>query len=434
MMQRIAITTLGCKTNQFESAAMAEVLGKDGFQVVSFDEPADIYIINTCTVTARTDAESRQLIRRAARRRPGARIVVTGCYAQLAYDNLRDMPEINLVLGNTEKRDIASLVRGMGGGKQILVSDIAAEREAEGLNLESFAEHTRAFLQIQNGCDSFCSYCIVPHARGRSRSVPFAEVLEGVKTFAGRGFREVVLTGIHLGGYGLDLNPRMELLDLLKAVEGECMVERLRLGSIEPMEISIEMIRFLWASKIVCPHLHIPLQSGNDAILERMNRRYTTAFFREVIDGLVEAIPEISIGCDVIAGFPGEAEEEFQESYHFIESLPIAYLHVFPFSPRPGTPAATMAGQVGSGQIKKRAALLRGLGERKRAAYFRGFIGKDVKALGQEMEGNRMVKGLSRNYIQVLFPGDRSMVNVEKTVRITGADNKRLFGEILHTS
>jgi threonylcarbamoyladenosine tRNA methylthiotransferase MtaB len=200
------------------------------------------------------------------------------------------------------------------------------------------------------------------------------------------------------------------------------------------MEISTEMIRFLRASKIVCPHLHIPLQSGHDSILEQMSRRYTTALFREVIDGLVEAIPEISIGCDVIAGFPGETEEEFRESYHFIESLPIAYLHVFPFSPRPGTPAATMAGQVGSGQIKKRAALLRGLGERKRSAYFRRFIGKDVKALGQEMEGDRLVKGLSRNYIQVFFPGDRSMVNVETTVRISGADKKHLFGEILHGS
>ena len=275
-MQRIAITTLGCKTNQFESAVMAESLGREGFLVVPFEETADIYVINTCTVTARTDAESRQLIRRAARRRPGAKIVVTGCYAQLAYEKLREIPSVNLILGNSEKKSIVDFIRGIGDEMRIEVSDISRVKETGGMNLESFAEHTRAFLQVQNGCNSFCSYCIVPHVRGRSRSVPFTEALAGVNSFAVKGFREVVLTGIHLGAYGLDLEPLRDILDLLKTIEDECLVDRLRLGSIELTEISAPFVRFLASSQTVCPHLHIPLQSGHDRILERMNRNYTT--------------------------------------------------------------------------------------------------------------------------------------------------------------
>lgn len=430
-MQRIAITTLGCKTNQFESAAMAETLGREGFQVVPFEEAADIYVINTCTVTARTDAESRRLIRRAAKSRPGAKVVVTGCYAQLAFEKLREMPEVHLILGNTEKKGIAGLVREIGGGPRVQVSDISLEKKAEGLALESFSEHTRAFLQVQNGCDSFCSYCIVPYARGRSRSVPLADAMEGIRTFAGKGFREVVLTGIHLGGYGLDLTPATGLIDLLAAVEEGRLVERLRLGSIEPTEVSSELVRFLAVSEIVCPHLHIPLQSGHDRILERMNRGYTTARFREVIEGLVAAIPDISIGCDVIAGFPGETSGEFEESLRFIESLPIAYLHVFPFSPRPGTPAATMPDQVRRDQVRSRAEALRNLSDRKKEGYYRRFIDRELNVLVQEICEERMVKGLSRNYIQVVFPGTQDIINQEAVVRIYGVEKDKLRGEFL---
>ncbi len=236
-MLKIAITTLGCKTNQFESAAMAEALGRNGFRVVPFEEAADIYVINTCTVTARTDAESRRLIRRAHNRQPGAKVVVTGCYAQIAPEELQAMEGVHLVLGNTEKKGIAELIKALGEEPLVLVSDISRERQAAGVVLESFTEHTRAFLQIQNGCDAFCSYCIVPYARGKSRSVPLGEVLEGIKVFAEKGFKEVVLTGIHLGGYGLDFSPPRELLEILSAVEEKRLVRRLRIGSLEPTEI-----------------------------------------------------------------------------------------------------------------------------------------------------------------------------------------------------
>lgn len=428
-MQRIAITTLGCKINQFESAAMAETLGREGFLVVPFEDEADIYVINTCTVTARTDAESRRLIRRARNRQPEAKIVVTGCYAQVASEQLREMPGINLILGNTEKKGIAEEVREIGEKQRVLVSDISRERQEAGIALESFAEHTRAFLQVQNGCDAFCSYCIVPYARGRSRSVPFAEVLKGIRTFVDNGFKEVVLTGIHLGGYGLDLTPLNSLIDLLNVVEEDMLVPRLRLGSVESTEISAPLIRHFATSEIICPHLHIPLQSGNNQVLERMNRRYTTALFREVIEELLNAAPDICIGCDVIAGFPGETDGEYEATYRFIESLPIAYLHVFPFSPRQGTPAATMPNQVPSGVIRKRAEALRLLSERKKRAYYEKFIGRELKVLVQEMVEQGIVKGLSRNYIPVKLPGDVTLINSEITVRITGNGKRGLRGE-----
>ena len=428
-MQRIAITTLGCKINQFESAAMAESLGREGFLVVPFADEADIYLINTCTVTARTDAESRRLIRRARNRQPAAKIVVTGCYAQVAFDQLREMSGVHLILGNSEKKGIAELLREIGEEPRVLVSDISLERQAAGITLESFAEHTRVFLQVQNGCDAFCSYCIVPYARGRSRSVPLAEALDGIRSFAGKGFKEVVLTGIHLGGYGLDLTPRQSLLGLLTAVDEGELVPRLRVGSIEPTEITTPLVRFFATSEIICPHLHIPLQSGDDRVLERMNRRYNTSRFREVIEELAATIPDICIGCDVIAGFPGETDGEFETTYRLIDALPIAYLHVFPFSPRPGTPAATMPSQAPGGVIRERAAALRRLSERKKRAYHERFVGRELEVLVQERKEGGMVKGLSRNYIPVMLPGDDNLINSEISVRITGTGKELLRGE-----
>ncbi|ABQ25689.1 MiaB-like tRNA modifying enzyme [Geotalea uraniireducens Rf4] len=430
-MNTVAITTLGCKINQFESAAMSEALGKDGFQVIPFDDVADIYVINTCTVTSRTDAESRRLIRRASRQNPSARIVVTGCYAQVAFEELSDMPGVNLILGNSEKKGIAALLKEIGDGRQVLVSDISREKDAGGAQLESFAEHTRAFLQVQNGCDAFCSYCIVPYARGRSRSVPLDEALAGIRTFAAQGFKEVVLTGIHLGGYGLDLTPPLTLLDILIAAEKQQLVERIRVGSVEPTEVSDALIAFLAGSKLVCPHLHIPLQSGNDQVLSRMNRKYAANLFREVVEKLVCALPDICIGTDIITGFPGESAEEFEQGYRFLESLPVAYFHVFPFSPRTGTPAATMGDHVRSSVIKERAKALRKLSEEKKKAYYRTFLGKELPVLIQNREENGMLKGLSRNYMPVFVKGDDSLINNEQRVRITGVVREEVKGEVV---
>ena len=311
----------------------------------------------------------------------------------------------------------------------MLVSDISLEQRAESAALESFAEHTRAFLQVQNGCDAFCSYCIVPYARGRSRSVPLDEVLAGIRTFAEKGFREVVLTGIHLGGYGLDLTPRESLLGLLSAVEEQRLVPRLRVGSVEPTEISDAFIHFLAGSESVCPHLHIPLQSGSDTVLGRMNRKYSTARFREVLEKLVTAVPDICLGCDIIAGFPGETEDEFQEGLHFVESLPIAYLHVFPFSPREGTPAAVMPDQVNGAVVRERAQALRRLSDRKKRAFYQRFLGRELSVLVQEKAPDGLLKGLSRNYIPVTFAGDDLLLNSEVPVRVTAIAREYVRGE-----
>ena len=340
------------------------------------------------------------------------------------------MPGVNLILGNSEKKGIAAMLREIGAGKRVMVADISRETDGSGTRLESFAEHTRAFLQVQNGCDAFCSYCIVPYARGRSRSVPIAEALAGIRTFAQKGFKEVVLTGIHLGGYGLDLAPPLTLLDLLAAAEEQRLVGRIRVGSIEPTEISDALIAFIAASKIVCPHLHIPLQSGDDQVLSRMNRNYSTSLFRDVVEKLVTAVPALCIGSDIITGFPGESDAEFQQGFQFLESLPITYLHVFPFSPRSGTPAATMANQLHSSVIKERAKALRKLSEQKKRAYYRGFIGRDVAVLVQNRDENGLLKGLSRNYLPVFLEGEDALINSELLVRITGVVREEVRGEL----
>jgi threonylcarbamoyladenosine tRNA methylthiotransferase MtaB len=428
--QRVAITTLGCKINQFESAAMGEALASEGFTIVPFDSEADIYVINTCTVTAKTDAESRRLIRRATRQNPAARVAVTGCYAQVAFDELQGMPGVNLILGNNEKKGIVSFLREIGSTPVVAVSDITLQNDTETPKLESFAEHTRAFLQIQNGCNGTCSYCIVPSARGKSRSVPFQEAVAGITRFAASGYREVVLTGIHLGAYGLDLSPPASLLELLQHADHMQPVERLRTGSVEPNEISDQMINFLAAAKTVCHHLHIPLQSGSDQVLARMNRTYDSALFRTLVQKLVAAMPDLCIGTDVITGFPGESETEFAEGFRFLEELPLAYLHVFPFSARSGTPAATMPGQVHGSVVKERAKELRRLSDRKKRAFHNSQLGKELQVLihGKEVDG--VLKGLSRNFIPVMLPGDSSLINTEVTVRVTRVERELVWGEL----
>jgi threonylcarbamoyladenosine tRNA methylthiotransferase MtaB len=433
MTKKIAITTLGCKINQFESAAMTEALEQDGFSIVPFSESADFYVINSCTVTAKTDAESRRLIRRATRQNPQARVVVTGCYAQMAGAELLETTGVHLILGNSEKRDIVGFLREIGDQPRVVVSDISLQKSGESAPLESFAEHTRAFLQVQNGCDARCAYCIVPFARGASRSVAPEEALEGMASFAAKGFKEIVLTGIHLGGYGLDLNPPTTLLDLIRLAEERVPVGRLRIGSVEPTEVSPELVAFLATSHTVCPHLHLPLQSGSDGVLARMNRGYSTELFRGVVNSLVQAVPDICLGSDVIAGFPGETDQEFEETYRFIQELPLAYLHVFPFSPRPGTPAATMTPQLHSRVIKERAEALRLLSEKKKDAYAAGFVGRELQVLVQRDAGGR--KGLSRNYLPVLIEGSGDLFNSEVTVLITGTVKGgelvgRLAGEV----
>ena len=408
---KIAITTLGCKVNQYESAGIIEKLAERGFVNVPFSNSADIYIINTCTVTARTDYQSRQLIRKAYRKNPEASIIVTGCYAQIAPGELSRLPGVAAVVGNSEKENIPDIIQNMVNGKQqILVGDIGQARNISGLAVTKFPKHTRAFLRIQDGCNSFCSYCIIPYSRGRSRSLPEKDALDRIEILERAGHREIVLSGIHLGAYGEDLSPPTSLLNLLKRIEENKIVERLRLSSIEPTEVTDEMIFHIRGSQIICPHLHIPLQSGDNKILSLMKRNYSTELFKDLIGKLLVAVPDMAIGIDVMAGFPGEGEKEFENTLEFIEALPVAYLHVFPYSKRPGTQSVDLPGHIKEDVKKRRGEILRMLGKRKRAAFAERFIGKRLSVLieSKKDRDTGLQKGFSENYIPVLITNNTS--------------------------
>lgn len=430
MNHRVAVTTLGCKTNQYESAAMEERLVGAGYEVVPFEEGADLVIVNTCTVTSATDRQSRNLIRRARRLNSTARIVVTGCYAQVAPDKLVNFPGVALVIGNAEKKEFLDLLQDVAETPLVKVSDIRREREAVPLGLSRFAGRSRAFVQIQNGCDAFCSYCIIPHARGRSRSLPPEQALAQVRELVASGYPEIVLTGIHIGGYGADLTPAVSLRDLVARIQTETEVSRLRLGSIEPTEIPMSLVELIAQSSVICPHFHIPLQSGDDDILKRMNRLYDREFFRRMIQGIHGRMPDAAIGLDVIVGFPGETEKHFDNTLRFVEDLPATHLHVFPFSKRPGTPAAVMPDQIPAPIAKERAARLRTLGEEKTRAFAARFVGRELDVVVEAGEG-AMRKGLTRHYLTVSFAGDEHLVGKAVRVRVTGLKDGGLEGLLI---
>lgn len=440
-MTTVAITTLGCKVNQFESEALMDALIQRGYGLVPFGEVADITIINTCTVTHRADFQSRQMVRRAFRSNPKSMIIVTGCYSQVEPETLAKLKGAQYLLGNREKNLIPDLLPLMERGElpRIQVGDIQKEKVFSDIPIHSFHRHTRAFLKIQDGCNGHCSYCIVPYARGRSRSLPSERIFEHLKVLKERGFKEVVLTGIHIGAYGRDLTPSFLLESLLEKLEKEETPDRIRLSSIEPGDFSPGLTSSLSRSTKVCPHLHIPIQSGDDEILKKMNRDYDRCSLSDLIQELHQRIPKVSIGADVIVGFPGETEEKFKNTYELIESLPFSYLHVFPFSKRKGTPAARSPREVDSREIKKRSELMRELGRKKRQAFYQQFLHQELRVLiedRREKETGRW-KGLSRNYIPVFLSNETEpkahsdLINQEWTVKITELTEKGVLGKVL---
>ena len=441
MITTISIATLGCKVNQFESEALIEALEQKGYALIPFEEGADITIINTCTVTHRADFQSRQMVRRAFRSNPNSLIIVTGCYSQVEPDAFLKIKRVHYLLGNKEKNRIPDLLPLMQKGEfpRVQVGDIQEEKHFSEIPLHSFHRHTRAFLKIQDGCDAYCSYCIVPHARGRSRSLQPERVIENLKGLKEKGFKEVVLTGIHLGAYGLDLNPPFPLEKLIGRLEKEEIPDRIRLSSIEPGDFSPEFISILSQSNKICPHLHIPIQSGDDEILKKMNRGYSHSFLSDLIQELHLRIPKLCVGADVIVGFPGETEEKFQHTYGLVESLPFSYLHVFPFSRRKGTPAFQFPQGVDEKEIKKRAETMRELGKQKRQAFYRQFLNQELSVLveGRKEKETGRWKGFSRNYIPVLITDKngikehRDWVNHEWTVRVTDLTEKGVIGKVL---
>ena len=414
--QTVAVATLGCKVNQCESASFQSCFEEQGFTLVPPGAAADIYVINTCAVTAKAAAQSRQLIRRVQRTNPGAKVVVTGCYAQIAPQKIREIEAAPIaIVGNANKHQLleaalshpaaAEFPRHNKAGQ--FFTDITARKKFTLLPAKNFTGRTRAFLKIQDGCNNFCSYCIVPYARGRSRSLPPEMVLHQALLYAGENHREIVLTGIHAGHYGHDLKPRSNLLELVEKLSAAPPSVRYRLSSLEPTEISPELLDFMAVAENMMPHLHIPLQSGSDTILQKMNRRYTAYQFGRIVRRCKDVLPFAAIGVDVLVGFPGETEENFYRTFDLLAELPVSYLHVFPYSKRPGTQAAEMDHQVPAEIKEERVAVLRKLDHKKRITFYRSRLGRVHPVLAETATtADAMLKGFTDNYIPVHFkPG-----------------------------
>lgn len=429
---RIAIATLGCKTNQFDSEVIREELDGVGFREVPFNRKADVYIINTCTVTGKADYQSRQLIRRAHRLNPKAIVIATGCYAEVFPEAVRAVEGVSGILGNEGKREVVSFVsRLMEERKPLVRVPQVVDGPMKGYSIQGFSRHCRAFLKIQDGCNAACSYCIVPQARGQSRSLPPEKVLEQLGRLKERGYEEVVLTGIHLGSYGLDLSPSTSLAKFIELVEKNPNVPgRIRLSSVEPTDFSEEFLSLAETSTKICPHLHIPLQSGDNQILSRMNRRYTREAFRELVLEINERVRGVCIGLDIMAGFPGEGAHHFRNTVDLVEELPVAYLHVFPFSPRPKTAAFGFPDRVRNDEIRRRCGILREFGQKKREAFYSRFIRKRLQVLVERTtvdEGGRW-KGVSRNYIPVWVKPEGTVPTGEIEVEITEVKGQKVLG------
>jgi len=433
----IAITTLGCKVNQCDSAAILQQLQDDGHTPVPFNGEADCYIINTCAVTASTEAQSRQLIRRALRRSDKAPVIVTGCYAQQNADRLRAISSRVHVTGNVEKKDLPNLIDALLKGDEVIfpIQDIAQESMFTTPGAERFAGRTRAFLKIQDGCNSHCAYCIVPSVRGPSRSLSARLVIDRMRELVANGYQEIVFTGIHLGAWGTDLSPASCLGDLLALCQSERSLDeiRLRLSSIEPTEWSDDIISLMSRSKSMCPHVHIPLQSGDTDILKSMKRTYTPEFFHELVLRLVRIIPDMNIGIDVIAGLPGETDKSFDSTLQLLESLPVGYLHVFPYSRRLGTPAARMPDQVPIQIIRKRVKFLRELSDRKKQVFYERYIDSDLEVLVESRRDRTtgFLRGITANYIPVLFAGDDAVMGTLQNVTLKSIDGNVASGSLL---
>lgn len=411
-MKKVAFCTLGCKVNQYETEAITEMFKKNGYEVVDFEEVADIYIVNTCTVTNLSDRKSRQMIRRAKKNNKDSVIVAVGCYAQVSPDEVLSIPEVNLVIGTKDKGKILENINSIkeGQDKFNLVQDIMKTREFEELGVEVYKERTRAFIKIQEGCNQFCSYCIIPYARGPIRSRPVEYVLDEVKKLVLNGYKEIVLTGIHIASYGKDIKTT-SLLDIIKKVHEIDGVERIRLGSIEPTIITHDFVNEISKLKKVCPHFHISLQSGCDSTLKRMNRKYTTEEYRASVGLLRDVLKDVSITTDIMVGFPGETDMEFNETVRFLEEISFAAMHVFKYSQRKGTPAADYTEQVSPQKKDKRSNVLIELSSRKTKEFNKRYEGRIMQVLfEQDVKGKGgIIEGLTSNYIKVQCKGEADL-------------------------
>lgn len=422
-MKKVALHNLGCKVNAYETEAMQEMLEHAGYEIVPFQEGADIYVINTCTVTNIADRKSRQMLHRARKMNPDAVVVAAGCYVQAQAEKQVIDPCIDIVLGNNKKQDLLTALQAYeeAHGDLREVIDINHTKEYENLHLTKQGEHTRAYIKVQDGCNQFCSYCIIPYARGRVRSRAKEDVVAEVTDLAKNGYQEVVLTGIHLSSYGIDFENEDNLLSLIRAVHEIEGIKRIRLGSLEPRSITEEFVQAIAALPKMCPHFHLSLQSGCNETLKRMNRRYTSEEFYEKCEILRKYFEKPALTTDVIVGFPQETEEEFETTYEFLKKICFYETHIFKYSKREGTKAAVMQGQIPE-QIKaKRSARLIELGEKNRRAYEESFLGKTVEVLVEEksdVNGKEMWTGHTKEYMKIALESEKNLQNCILNVQI----------------
>ncbi|MGE5679546.1 MAG: tRNA (N(6)-L-threonylcarbamoyladenosine(37)-C(2))-methylthiotransferase MtaB [Bacillota bacterium] len=418
MPGKVAFYTLGCKLNFSETSTIGNQFVNNGFEIVDFKDRADVYVINTCSVTENADKECRQIVRRALRNNPMAFIAVTGCYAQLRSEEIASIKGVDVVLGSNEKFKLFSYIDSFEKKELscVYVSPTESLNEINSAYSTEASGRTRAFLKIQDGCDYKCSFCTIPLARGKSRSINPDEVLVNFNNLLADGYKEIVLTGVNVGDYGKAIDQDFyQLLKKIVAVPGDF---RIRISSIEPNLLTEEIIELTAVSKKMCRHFHIPLQSGSQDILRLMQRRYRQEHYSNLIYKLNERIPDIGIGVDVIVGFPGETEEHFLETYEFLKSLPISYLHVFTYSERPNTKAISMPGCVDVQERKRRNNMLRILSEKKRNEFHRRMIGKDLEIIFEHENHNGVMKGFASNYVRVQKPYEDSYINEFVTVTL----------------
>ena len=427
-MKSVASYALGCKVNQYESEAIAELFEEKGYDVVGIDDKADVYVINTCTVTNFGDKKSRQLIRKVKRQNPDALVAVVGCYAQTAPDEVMKIEGVNIVIGTKDRKEIVSIVENYHDNKpENHVSPIMKEREFEHLKIHKLKNRTRAYLKIQDGCSQFCSYCIIPYARGPIRSRDPEDIMEEVNVLAQNGFKEIVLTGIHVASYGKDIK-NINLLGIIKRVHEVEGIERIRFSSIEPNIITDEFVSEIVKLKKVCHHFHLSLQSGCDKTLKEMNRKYTTEKYYEAVCILRKYMADVAITTDIIVGFPGETEEDFNESYEFAKKVQFSKIHVFPYSPKKGTPAAERKDQILNSIKQERSKKLIELSDKMANDFMSKYIDKTVEVLFERNIGENQYEGHTGNYIKVVGNSNTDVSNNIINVKIKSVEYEHITG------